>query len=300
MALLDVVLLYDCNLACDYCTITPTMRARSLSTAAVVRALRVGRADGFDLVSFTGGEPTIRADLLGLVRTARALGYRGIKVQSNGLVLGHGDNAARLIAAGCDDVHISIHTHDPTAYDDLVRSDGAYRQMVAGLTQVVATGVAVTADVIIKADTAPRLGSAIAWLHQRGVRAVDLWFVSLTDGNRDNLGSMPRMTDALPQVRTALADGRALGMTMRSLHIPRCLLGTDHGHAFDPGADRVRVVSPDATFDLSASKLAGQIYVPACNGCQFRSRCPGLRADYVARFGDAEIAAAREADELPA
>ena len=45
--LLDVILLYDCNLACDYCTITPAMRTRALPTAAVVRALRAGRVDGY-------------------------------------------------------------------------------------------------------------------------------------------------------------------------------------------------------------------------------------------------------------
>jgi hypothetical protein len=37
-----VILGYDCNLACDYCTITPAMRRRSLTGAQVVAALRRG------------------------------------------------------------------------------------------------------------------------------------------------------------------------------------------------------------------------------------------------------------------
>ncbi|MBK9030469.1 MAG: radical SAM protein [Myxococcales bacterium] len=291
--LLDVILLYDCNLACDYCTITPAMRARALPTAAVVRELRAGRADGYDRVQFTGGEPTTRGDLLGLIKTARALGYVGVRVQSNGLVLGQGGNAARLIAAGCDDVHVSIHTHDAAAYDALTRAPGGHAQMVAGLDALVATGVAVTADVIIKTDTAPRLADAVAWLAARGVGAIDLWFVSLTDGNRANLASMPRMTEAMPHVAAALAVGRAQGLRMRSLHIPRCLLGAERAHAFDPGADRVKVVSPDAVFELAHSKLTGQHHAPACDGCPDRAICPGVRADYLARYGDAELAAAR-------
>ena len=55
--LLDVILHYDCNLACDYCTITPAMRARGLATAAVLRELTSARADGYDRLSITGGEP---------------------------------------------------------------------------------------------------------------------------------------------------------------------------------------------------------------------------------------------------
>jgi cyclic pyranopterin phosphate synthase len=293
LPLLDVILLYDCNLACDYCTITPAMRARALTTADVVRALRDGRAEGYDRVSFTGGEPTIRADLLGLVRQARALGYASVKVQSNGLVFATAANVARLIDAGVTEVHVSIHTHDPRAYDALVRREGAFPLMVAGLRNLVASAIPLAADVIVKTDTAPRLVDAIAWLHQQGVRAADLWFVSLTDGNRANVDSMPRMTEALPAMRAALHTGRALGMRMRSLHVPRCLLGDDRGFAFDPAAEGVKVVTPDATFALTRSKLTGQVHVDACEGCEHRAICPGVRADYLERYGDAEIRASR-------
>ena len=97
--LLDVILHYDCNLACDYCTITPAMRRRGLTTAAVLRELTAARADGYDRLSITGGEPTTRGDLLGLVRAARRQGYRGVKVQTNGLVLdGFLGSASTLVA----------------------------------------------------------------------------------------------------------------------------------------------------------------------------------------------------------
>ncbi len=291
--LLDVILGYDCNLACDYCTISLEMRRRSLTTAQVVAAMRAGRRDGLDRVAFTGGEPTIRGDLLGLVRAARSLGFADIKVQSNGLMLGQGDNAARLIAAGVTRVHISVHTHVESRYDALVRSPGGFLKMVAGVDAVVASGVALVVDLILKEDTYRELPAAVAWLDARGVRAVDLWFVSLTDNNAGNVASLPRMTAVVPVMAEAFAYGRARGMTLRSLHVPRCLLGVDHPHAFDPGAARVRVLTPDACFDLKESRLAGQVKVAACDGCEFSPVCPGVRPDYLAVYGDGEIAAAR-------
>jgi cyclic pyranopterin phosphate synthase len=301
VALLDVVLAYDCNLACDYCTITPAMRQRALSTPAVLAALAQGRALGYDAVSFTGGEPTIRSDLLGLCRAARRLGYTDVKVQSNGLVLAQASNVDRLLAAGVNRIHISIHTHIAAAYDALVRRDGSHALMVAALDHLVARPVALGADVILKTDTAQRLGDAVRWLHGRGVRQADLWFVSLTDGNRDNLASMPRMTEVMPHVHEALAWGRAHAMALRSLHIPRCLLGADAGHAHDPGREPVLVVTPEATFELGQSRLSPQRYVPACERCPDRSLCPGVRQDYLERYGDGEIAAARgQAPRVPA
>ncbi len=291
--LLDVILGYDCNLACDYCTITPEMRRHALTTERVLAAMKTGRARGYDTVSFTGGEPTIRRDLIGLVKAARRLGFIDVKVQTNGLVLGQADNARRLREAGVDRIHLSIHTHEAEAYDALVRSPGSYATMVAGLERVVASGAAVVADVILKKDTVERLGGAITWLWDRGVRAADLWFVSLTDGNRDNVGSLPRMTDAVPAMAEAFGFARAHGMTVRSLHVPRCLLGADRVHAYDPGADRVLVVTPEATFELKDSRLAGRIHVPACGGCPFEQVCPGVRPDYLEVYGDSEVAAAR-------
>ncbi len=291
--LLDVILGYDCNLACDYCTITPVMRRRALTSAMVLAAMRQARRDEFDTIAFTGGEPTIRGDLLGLVNAARSLGFVDRKVQTNGLMLGQGDNAARLVASGVSRVHLSVHTHEEEAYDALVRSVGAFGRMVAGLDAVITTGLPLVVDLILKSDTFLKLPAALAWLFARGVRAVDLWYVSLTDGNADNVASLPRMRDVVPVMAEAFAFARAQGMVLRSLHVPRCLLGADHGHAFDPGAARVRVLTPDACFDLRDSRLAGQVQVPACVGCEFAAYCPGLRPDYLAVFGDEEVAAAR-------
>jgi cyclic pyranopterin phosphate synthase len=294
VALLDVVLGYDCNLACDYCTITPAMRRRELSTAAVLRALDDGRARGYDALSLTGGEPTIRPDLLGLVKAARARGYADIKLQSNGLQFAHGPNVDALAAAGVTRFHVSIHTHEETAYDALVQREGSWPHMVAGLDNLVARGLRPVIDLILKTDTYPRLPAALAWLHARGVRTAWLWFVSLTDGNRDNVASMPRMTEVVPVMRESFAWARAHDFELRSLHVPRCLLGADAPHALDPGADRVRVVTPDDTFELRDSRLAGHAFVPACDGCPHRSICPGIRPDYLARYGDSEFAAARQ------
>ncbi|MBZ5713141.1 radical SAM protein [Nannocystis pusilla] len=291
--LLDMILGYDCNLWCDYCTIGPALRGRALSTAHALASLREGRAQGLDALSITGGEPTIRPDLLAIVRAGRALGFADIKVQSNGLMYAHGDNLARLLAAGATRLHVSVHTHRADRYEELVRRTGTYAAMVGGLERAVASGAPLVVDLIVKRDTMADLPAAIEWLAGHGVRAVDLWYVSLTDANADNVASLPRMTEALPFIAEALARGRARAMTLRSLHVPRCLLGQDHPHAWDPGADRVVVVTPEATFALKDSRLAGRVKVPACTGCPFEQVCPGVRPDYLAAFGDGEIAATR-------
>ena len=169
--LLDLVFDYDCNLACDYCTITPAMRRRSLSAAALVRQMRAARAEGFDRVSFTGGEPTVRPDLVPLVRKAARLGFEGIKVQSNGLVYAQPANVERLAAAGVTEWHVSIHTHREEAYERLVRRAGTFALMRTGLEHLVARGLAPVADLIVMRSTQAHLADAVDWLADLGVRA---------------------------------------------------------------------------------------------------------------------------------
>ncbi len=292
MALLDLVLGYDCNIACDYCTISPEMRRRSLATEAVLAAMRRGRATGFDEISFTGGEPTLRRDLPALVRTARELGFGVVKIQSNGLAYAHALNVERLVAAGANLFHVSIHTHLEEPYDRMVRRPGTHRVMVAGLRNLIDRGLKVRADVILTRETVPRLPDAIRWLDVQGVRRVDLWYVSLTDANRVNVASLPRFTEAMPFVSEALAIARRAGMEARSLHIPRCILRADAAHAWDPASDRVLVVTPETSFELDRSRLAGSVRVAACKGCIHEAVCPGMRPDYLAAFGDGEITAA--------
>lgn len=290
--LVDVIMGYDCNLACDYCTITPAMRERALAPAAIVAAMQDGRRRGYDRLAFTGGEPTIRGDLLALVRAGQRLGFTSIKVQSNGLLFTPA-NVERLTSAGVSRFHISIHSHQPQAYDALVRRSGSFVLMEQGLRTAVATGLPVVVDLIVKADSYRLLPAALGWIADRGVTEVHLWYVSLTDGNAERFDSLPAMSDAVPYMRAAMAVGRERSVTVKSLHVPRCLLGDDWPHAWDPGSQRVMVVTPEATFELKHSRLAAQGQVPACRGCRFEAICPGVRSDYLEYFGDAEVARAR-------
>ena len=167
--------------------------------------------------------------------------------------------------------------------------------MHAGLRNLVALGVELTVALIVKTDTMARLPAAVDWLADEGVTRADLWYVSLTDQNRDALDSLPAFRDAVPFMREAFAHARERGLDLRSMHVPHCLLGEDADRAFEPARERVRVVTPDSTFDLSESRLTPNTHVAACEGCPKRQTCSGVRPDYLEVYGDAEIAEARGA-----
>src|SRR5688572_24977480 len=86
---------YRCNQRCVGCGAV-SEGGPSLTSRALVESLIDGRARGITQLWVGGGEPTLRPDLLPLVRAARARGYQRIRLQTNAAMLAYPDVARRL------------------------------------------------------------------------------------------------------------------------------------------------------------------------------------------------------------
>ncbi|HEX4016028.1 MAG TPA: GTP 3',8-cyclase MoaA [Frankiaceae bacterium] len=136
-----------CNLRCTYCMPAeglPWMPAPELlSDDEVLRLVRVAVSRlGIDQVRLTGGEPTLRPGLPGLIERIAALEPRPeISLTTNGLSLKR--LAPALAAAGLDRVNVSLDTLRRDRFEQLTRRDrlhdvlrGLEAAADAGLTPV--------------------------------------------------------------------------------------------------------------------------------------------------------------------
>ena len=83
----DLKVGFACNNRCLFCAQGEKRRQRGVVPAAqLIERLRGAYTPGRGLV-LTGGEPTVRKDLVGLVRVARGYGYSPIQIQTNGRML---------------------------------------------------------------------------------------------------------------------------------------------------------------------------------------------------------------------
>ena len=112
-----------CNLRCVYCMpedMTFHPREELLQDDELLRLVRLFAALGFDKIRLTGGEPTLRENLVSLVQAIRATpGVRELAMTTNGITLK--TLAAPLKAAGLDRINISIDTLDPAKFRRLTR-----------------------------------------------------------------------------------------------------------------------------------------------------------------------------------
>ncbi|MDQ5854471.1 MAG: GTP 3',8-cyclase MoaA [Chloroflexota bacterium] len=124
-----------CNFRCVYCMpehgahFAP--REELLRDDELVRVVRAAAAVGFEKIRLTGGEPTIRRNLVGLVHAfAHTPGIREISMTTNGLKLA--EQADGLKAAGLKRVNISIDSLNAGKFRSMTRG-GDLRRVWAGI-----------------------------------------------------------------------------------------------------------------------------------------------------------------------
>jgi len=97
----------------------------------ILTLLQLFTSLGFDKIRLTGGEPTIRANVVELVHAmANTDGVRSLSMTTNGVLLGK--LALPLKEAGLQRVNISLDTLDPQRFKTLTRW-GKFEDVWAGI-----------------------------------------------------------------------------------------------------------------------------------------------------------------------
>jgi cyclic pyranopterin phosphate synthase len=131
-----------CNLNCIYCHKEGHVGAsdRESSPNEVERLMRVATSLGITRVKLTGGEPTLRGDLVEIVRRIASIaGIDEISMTTNGVLLER--LATDLKRAGLSRVNVTIDSLKPEVYSEITGHDflehaiqGVKAAVSAGLT----------------------------------------------------------------------------------------------------------------------------------------------------------------------
>jgi cyclic pyranopterin phosphate synthase len=149
---LRISLTDHCNLRCVYCMpedMTFRPNAELMQDDELILLVELFAGLGFDKIRLTGGEPTVRLNVVEIVRRMSATpGVRTISMTTNGVLLGK--LARPLKEAGLQRVNISLDTLDPAKFRRLTRWgsledvwNGVEAAEAAGLTPVKLNAVVV-------------------------------------------------------------------------------------------------------------------------------------------------------------
>uniref|UniRef100_A0A915BPB2 GTP 3',8-cyclase n=2 Tax=Parascaris univalens TaxID=6257 RepID=A0A915BPB2_PARUN len=129
---LRISLAEKCNLRCTYCMpeegvpLSPSHNL--LSADEIVRLATIFAANGVTKIRLTGGEPTLRKDIVDIVgRLASIPGIRQVGMTTNGIALRQKLEA--LASAGLNKLNISLDTLNEAKYMIITRRNGFNKVM---------------------------------------------------------------------------------------------------------------------------------------------------------------------------
>lgn len=150
---LRISLTDKCNLRCVYCmpeNMTFRPRQELLQDDEILRLVRIFAEIGFHKIRLTGGEPTIRANVVEIVRgIAETPGIKTVAMTTNGLML---DKLAQPLAdAGLSRVNVSIDTLNPEKFNKITRW-GQVEDVWRGLDAAEKAGLGIKLNGVVVRD----------------------------------------------------------------------------------------------------------------------------------------------------
>lgn len=203
---------WHCNQKCLHCYAAgqPLSDTPELTTAQWKEILAKLRAANVPQVTFTGGEPTLRADLVELVDAAQ---WFVTRLNTNGRLLTP-ELCRRLYDASLDSVQVTLYSHDPAIHNALVGAEG-FDDTVAGIKNAVAAGLSVSVNTPL-CGLNTDYAATVRFVHELGVRYVTCSGL-IPSGSAEGAESRAtrlteeQLTDVL---RRAVTVAEELGMEM--------------------------------------------------------------------------------------
>jgi cyclic pyranopterin phosphate synthase len=247
---LRVSLTDRCNYRCTYCMpeeVEFRPRAELLTFEEITRLVTVFAELGVRRVRLTGGEPTVRRDLVDVVAMIAAVpGIEQVVMTTNGHVLA--DLAAPLAAAGLRGLNVSLDTLDPDRFREVTRR-GDLARVVAGIDAARAAGIAVKVNAVaLRGINEGELAALCEFAWQRGTVTRFIEQMPMSDGRYFH----PEREISAAEIRAAVA----------AVHGP---LAQSPGKGPDAGPSRYWHLVSDPTRELGIISPMTEHFCDTCN-----------------------------------
>ncbi len=179
---IDINIGTPCNANCIFCYYKQSMTEKrpEIPTGKIKRLLQFARKRGMKIAEFTGGEPTIRRDIIDLIHYAKGLGFESVSIITNGITLTRRNLAERLIRAGVDDFLLSIHGANHEVHDALTKVPGSFKNIVEATKIVRDLGAKIRINTVVVRQNYETLSDIADLLEQLRVRAANFLLFNRT------------------------------------------------------------------------------------------------------------------------
>lgn len=288
-----------CNETCVHCYQVQGQKGE-MPADQIFEILKDLADSGILFLTISGGEATLRSDLLDIIREARSLGFV-ITLFSNGLRMTR-DLARELATLEVREVQISLYSDQAQKHDWITQVPGSFAKTVAGIRHLVEAGVAVMVKSPLMVTNMKRQDEYESWIASLGaVPSIGTDLMPREGGDRSpeamradakNIVAIHERLGLLPEpgIQPPPPRSKSLCGAGKSVHIepdgqlrPCTMLEVPIGDAKAGSIlDQIR--------DSPAAELMRTVTwrdLPGCSECEITAWCHRCHAKSLAEVGDA-------------
>lgn len=167
---MDMALTFRCQNDCIHCYAGGPHETPELNTDQWKQAIDRLSDIGVFILTFTGGEPTLRDDLPELLHYAQTKGIVTGLI-TNGRRLKDKAYVETLEKAGLDFVQITLESHKPLVHDAMTKAKGSWKETVQGIKNAVVSQIYVSTNTTLGKHNAEDFLVTIDYIKELGVDA---------------------------------------------------------------------------------------------------------------------------------
>ncbi|MBL7050533.1 radical SAM protein [Candidatus Woesearchaeota archaeon] len=297
----DIKLGYSCNNNCIHCVITDqkknalkTRGNQDRTTEEYKKELYNSRINGCTSVTFTGGEPTLRKDLLELLNYAKSLGFR-INMQTNGRAFYYKKFAERFTPFNIT-YTIALHGHTAEMHESITRSKESFGQTFKGIKNLVELKQKIWGKVVISKKNYKNLKNISKMFIDLGILNMNFAFPHAQGNAWKHFDKVvPKYTKIKKYIHETIdyVEFYNKNITLSFETIPFCFMVGYEKYVSElkfKGNKHIELKQLDGkTKDWQKIRLQIKSKFKQCKKCKYDSICEGPWKEYPKKYGIREF-----------
>ena len=268
---------YVCNNHCTFCAVGTRTQLDGHPTRQREKLIEY-RKQGVVMVDFDGGEPTLNPELIGLIKSARGMGYRRVNVTTNGRRCVYENYAASLVNSGLTTLLFSVHGHDARTHAQQVGVAEAFQQTTDGIRNCLKyapKGVELGMNITVTKGNHDKIDKLAQLCWDLGLRWMNIQF--LTPFGRATSWVAPDTQKAADHA-VEVMDAWAGKIRFQVINLPFCFM-PKHRHLMQGDLaklERHMVFVNNETVNLAEYLAERRVRKPVCATCPHGCFCGGF------------------------
>jgi len=284
---IEIVTGFSCNNNCKFCSVR--RRNFDKKTEDIKKDIDRAIKENPKEINFTGGEPTIRKDILELIKYTNERKMKEIRVTTNGRMFSYKDFTNKIVEAGLTGAIFSIHGHKAELHDYLTNVKRSFDQAIKGLKNLREFTEDIDVNTVINSENYKILPELVEMLIDKfNIRAICLIFPTIDGNLLDNLNLVPSYSQVVDSLRKAIdviKERKKIGWT---LNMPICFFEGYELYS-SMGELKTKMFWPDQETNLDEKRKEDKVKLAVCSKCKYSLVCSGVPKDYIKIKGEKGI-----------